>query len=42
MTLDELYEEFVKGFPARKFSAGLLIAFIDLFGRLDCSGHRRG
>jgi hypothetical protein len=35
MTPDQLYEEFVKGFPARKFSAGLLIAFIDLFDRLD-------
>lgn len=35
MTPDQLFEEFVKGFPARKFSAGLLMAFIDLFVSLD-------
>jgi hypothetical protein len=35
MTHDQLFNEFEKGFPARKFSAGLLIAFVDLFKRLD-------
>lgn len=35
MTPDELYDVFVAGFPARKFSAGLLIAFIDFFKKLD-------
>lgn len=35
MSPDEVYAEFERGFPARKFSAGLLIAFIDLFARLD-------
>jgi hypothetical protein len=38
MTPDELYAEFVAGFPARKFSAGLLIAFIDLFSALGVPG----
>lgn len=35
MTPDELYADFVRGFPGRRFSAGLLIAFIDLFTRLE-------
>lgn len=35
MTPDDLFAEFERGFPARKFSAGLLIAFIDLFRELD-------
>ena len=35
MTPDKIFDEFKKGFPARKFSAGLLIAFIDLFKKLD-------
>lgn len=34
MTPDQLYDEFVRGFPRRKFSAGLLMAFIDLFKEL--------
>lgn len=35
MTPDALYEEFVSGFAGRKFSAGLLIAFIDFYKALD-------
>jgi hypothetical protein len=35
MTSIQLYREFVAGFEARKFSAGLLIAFIDLLLALD-------
>lgn len=38
MTPEQIYEDFVAGFPGRKFSAGLLIAFIDLFSRLDVPG----
>ena len=38
MTADDLYVEFVAGFPARKFSAGLLVAFIDLFTHLGVPG----
>ncbi|MBW7901946.1 MAG: hypothetical protein H3C26_10740 [Rhodocyclaceae bacterium] len=34
MTPDNLFEEFTSGFPARKFSAGLLMAFIDLYTEL--------
>lgn len=34
MTPRDLYDEFVAGFPARKFTAGLLIAFIDLYREL--------
>jgi hypothetical protein len=30
MTPEQLFKEFEAGFPGRKFSAGLLIAFIDL------------
>lgn len=35
MSPDQLYAEFIAGFPARKFSAGLLVAFIDLFTHLE-------
>lgn len=35
MTPEQLFNEFETGFPGRKFSAGLLIAFIDLFRKLD-------
>lgn len=35
MTLNKVFDEFVAGFAARKFSAGLLISFIDLFVYLD-------
>lgn len=35
MTPQQLFAEFEAGFPARKFSAGLLIAFIDLYLKLD-------
>lgn len=35
MTPDELYKDFERGFAGRKFSAGLLISFIDLFKQLD-------
>ena len=38
MTADELFQEFEKGFPKRKFSAGLLIAFIDFLKDLDVPG----
>lgn len=38
MTSDEIFAEFVAGFSARKFSAGLLIAFIDLFTHLGVPG----
>jgi hypothetical protein len=31
MSPDELFAEFAAGFPARRFSAGLLMAFIDLY-----------
>lgn len=34
MTPDDLYEEYVAGFRARKFSAGLLLAFIDFLEEL--------
>ena len=34
MTPDQLYEDFVAGFKARKFSAGLLLAFIDFLQEL--------
>lgn len=37
MTPDALFTEFVKGFPARKFSAGLLIAFVDFLVKLEAS-----
>lgn len=35
MTPDQVYQQFKDGFPRRKFSAGLLISFIDLFRELD-------
>jgi hypothetical protein len=38
MTLEEIYSEFVGGFPARKFSAGLLVSFIDLLVHLRVPG----
>lgn len=38
MSPDDLYQEFVTGFPSRKFSAGLLIAFIDLYVTLGIPG----
>jgi hypothetical protein len=38
MTPAALYAEFVAGFPARKFSAGLLVAFIDLFTAIGIPG----
>jgi hypothetical protein len=38
MTPSELYTEFIQGFPARKFSAGLLVAFIDLFTNIGVPG----
>lgn len=34
MTPDELFDQFTAGFPKRKFSAGLLVAYIDLFSEL--------
>jgi hypothetical protein len=34
----QVYTEFVAGFPGRKFSAGLLIAFIDLFTSIGVPG----
>jgi hypothetical protein len=34
VTPDELFEEFEAGFPERRFSAGLLIAFIDFYTAL--------
>ena len=34
MTKQELFDEFVAGFQARKFSAGLLVAFIDFLTEL--------
>lgn len=39
MTPEDLFQEFVAGFPARKFSAGLLIAFIDLYTELGIPGN---
>jgi len=38
MTPDELYQEFETGFPKRKFTAGLLVAFIDLMTELQVPG----
>ena len=35
MTANDLYDQFVAGFAARKFSAGLLVAFIDFYEALD-------
>jgi hypothetical protein len=35
MTPEKLFEEFEAGFQGRKFTAGLLVALIDLFSELD-------
>jgi hypothetical protein len=35
MTVDDVYEQFAREFAGRKFSAGLLIAFIDFFLYLE-------
>jgi hypothetical protein len=38
MTPDQLFGEFEAGFPGRKFSAGLLVAMIDLLCELGVPG----
>lgn len=38
MTPAQLFQEFTDGFQARKFSAGLLVAFIDLYDSLGIPG----
>jgi len=38
MTPDQLFEEFKHGFPQRKFTAGLLVALIDLITALEVPG----
>ena len=38
MTPADLFSEFTAGFPARKFSAGLLMAFIDLYTEIGVPG----
>lgn len=38
MTPDQLFAQFSAGFTARRFSAGLLIAFIDFFLKLEVPG----
>jgi hypothetical protein len=38
MTPDELFADFEKGFAGRKFSAGLLVALIDMIGELAVPG----
>jgi hypothetical protein len=40
MTPDELYKDFEAGFPKRKFSAGLLVAFIDFLNQLGVPGKK--
>jgi hypothetical protein len=40
MNANELFQDFEKGFPKRKFSAGLLIAFIDFLKDLDVPGQK--
>ncbi len=40
MTSDALYSNFQAGFPKRKFSAGLLIAFIDFLNELGVPGRK--
>lgn len=40
MKAKELFQEFEKGFPKRKFSAGLLIAFIDFLKDLNVPGQK--
>lgn len=42
MSPDELFQEFMKGFLARKFSAGLLIAVIDFYSELGIPGSGAG
>lgn len=38
MTPNDLFFSFARGFPARKFSAGLLLAFIDFYAQLGVPG----
>jgi hypothetical protein len=38
MNVNQLFGDFEKGFPKRKFSAGLLVAFIDFLKELDVPG----
>lgn len=38
MTLDELFQEFEAGFRRRKYTAGLLVSFIDFVVALDVPG----
>jgi hypothetical protein len=38
MTPDQLFQEFKHGFPQRKFTAGLLVALIDLITALEVPG----
>jgi hypothetical protein len=40
MTPTELYRDFEAGFPRRRFSAGLLVAFIDFLNDLGVPGHK--
>lgn len=40
MTVNELFRDFEKGFAGRKFSAGLLIAFIDFLKELGVPGQK--
>lgn len=40
MTPDQLFKQFTDGFSDRKFSAGLLVAFIDFFVSLDTPGQQ--
>lgn len=40
MNVDQLFQHFEKGFPKRKFSAGLLIAFIDFLKDLKIPGQK--
>lgn len=40
MNVDQLFQDFEKGFPRRRFSAGLLIAFIDFLKDLDTPGQK--
>jgi len=39
MTLDDVYAEFEAGFRRRKYTAGLLVSFIDFALALDLPGH---
>jgi len=40
MNVDQLFQDFENGFPRRKFSAGLLIAFIDFLKDLETPGQK--